>query len=173
MYRLTCRLLLFGGFLLWAATPSADAQSKKKRGGPMVEIAGAKSQTFEHWKQEKSDKGTYKFDLGKPPDDKTPGKPELTVTPVKGTEQEIFSDLKQKLAEKDRRITGPEDRKAGPFKARYLYMVGFPPGNKDRYRVIGYLLDTKDGKYLITMAGPSALIGIHQVDVESWLKDFK
>jgi hypothetical protein len=35
------------------------------------------------------------------------------------------------------------------------------------------LLDTKDGKVLVRVWGPSALMGLHLPDIDMWLKNFK
>jgi hypothetical protein len=177
MQRFVWQLLFLGGLLAWALVPSdLGAQSKAKRGKDMVEIDGAKSAVFDHWKKEKTDDDKsvlYKFDLGKPKDMEKSDPATMTIMKVTGTEQEIFSNQKQLIKDDKATVRGPDEEKYGKLKAKKLYMVGTPSDKKERYRLIAYLFDTKDGKVLVRVWGPSQLMGIHTPNIDDFLKDFK
>jgi hypothetical protein len=179
MNRLVRMVLLFGGLAILVVAPAdIGAQSKKQMSKETTEIGGAKSAIFEHWKKDKVDKDKdkdvlYKFDLGKPKDMEKLDTATLTVVKVKGTDEEIFSSEKQVMKDDKATVRGPDKEKIGPFETRRLYMVGTPPDKKDRFRLVSWVLDTKDGKVLVRLWGPSQLLGIHQPDIDQWLKAFK
>jgi hypothetical protein len=176
MQRFVWQLLVAGGLLAWAFVPGdLGAQSTKKRAADTTEIGGAKSAIFEHWKKEKTDDKAvlYKFDLGKPKDMEKGDTATMTIMKVGGTEQEIFSDQKQLMKDDKATVKGPDEEKYGTLNGKKLYMVGTPSDKKERYRLVAYVLDTKDGKVLVRVWGPSQLMGIHLPDIDMWLKSFK
>jgi len=176
MQRFVWQLLFLAGLLAWSFAPGdLGAQSKKNLSKDTTEIGGAKSAIFEHWKKEKTDDKAvlYKFDLGKPKDMEKGDTAIMTIMKVNGTEQEIFSDQKQLIKDDKATVVGPDEEKYGALKGKKLYMVGTPSDKKERYRLVAYVFDTKDGKVLVRVWGPSQLMGIHLPDVDMWLKAFK
>jgi hypothetical protein len=174
MHRVVMFLTL--GLLAWAVAPGdIGAQSMAKKSSETTEINGVKSAIYDHWKKEKADKPVlYKFDLGKPKDMEKGDTATMTIMAVKGTEQEIFSEQRQLMKDDKATTRGPDEEMYGKLKGKKLYMVGTPSDKKERYRLIAYLFDTKDGgKILVRVWGPSQLMGIHMPNVDSWLKDFK
>src|SRR5262249_41360893 len=67
MHRFLFRMLVLAGLVAWlGASGESIAQSKKKLGGPVVDLDGMKSQGYEHWKPQKADMpNLYKFALPK------------------------------------------------------------------------------------------------------------
>lgn len=170
--------LLLGGLLAWAIMPSfLSAQSKKNMSKESVSIAGASSNIFEHWKKDpKADKGVVvKFDLGKPKEMEKSDTAELTFIKVEGKKsvEEVLSDERKLMKDEKATVRGPDDFKAGTLKGKQLYVVGTPPDKKERFRLISTVLDTKDGVYIVRLWGPSPLLGVHQPDVDQFLKAFK
>ena len=170
--------LLVAGLAAWALLPGESAaQSKKKMSTEKVTIAGASSAIFEHWKKDaKPDKGVVvKFDLGKPKEMEKSDTAELTVIKVEGKKsvEELLSDEKQLIKDEKATIRGPSDYTAGTLKGKQIYIVGTPAGKSERFRLVTTVLDTKDGMYVVRLYGPSPLLGVHQPDVDQFMKAFK
>ncbi len=178
MQRFVGQAVLLGGLLAWAILPSfVGAQSKKNMSKETVEIAGAKSAIFEHWKKDaKPDKGVVvKFDLGKPKEMEKSDSADLTIIKVEGKKsmQELLSDEAKLIKDEKAKPRDPVDVTAGTLKGKQVYVVGTPTGKTERFRLISTVLDTKDGMYIVRLMGPSPLLGVHQPDVDQFLKAFK
>lgn len=179
MQRYFWHLLLLGGVSACVAMPTeALAQgSKKEMSTDKVTIAGASSAIFKHWKKETpADKAVVaKFDLGKPKEMEKSDTAELTFIKVEGkkTMAEILSDEAKLIKDEKAKPRDPTDVTAGPMKGKQVYVVGTPTGKTERFRLVSTVLDTPDGLYIVRLWGPSQLLGVHQPDVDQFLKAFK
>ncbi|MBY0525782.1 MAG: hypothetical protein K2R98_20485 [Gemmataceae bacterium] len=173
MFRYVWRLCLLVGLLLALTPQLVEAQSKKER-SENISVGTAKAAGFKHWKAEKAEKPEQKWSLGKPKELEKFDDAILTITEVKGTKDEIFSTLKKEFDEKA--INRTDKLKAGPMMGETLFLSGtYTKGAKpqERYRMYAVFLDGKDAKILVKLIGPGQVVGLHQPDLDMFLKELK
>lgn len=183
-----CLLLLMGLAFWLNATHEASGQSKKKLGGPTVEIEGMKSQVFEHWKAQKADKpNLYAFLL--PVDLKSDkDAAEMTIYPAEGKKEAIVADLKKlfeppSFAKSIDEVTRTEAFKVGKTdvtalytQGTYLKKEGESAANVTKVanqRMRAYVFESGDKKYIVRIVGPFKSVGFHLPDTDAWVKAFK
>ncbi|MBL8796434.1 MAG: hypothetical protein JNM56_21220 [Planctomycetia bacterium] len=185
---LGCLTLLVGLAFWLNSAHEAVGQSKKKLGGPTVEIEGLKSQVFEHWKEQKAAKpNTYAFLL--PIDVKSDkDAAEMVVYPAEGTKEEIVAALKKSFeppsfAKSIDEVTRSESFKAGKADVTAIYTQGTflkQEGDSagkvtkvENQRMRAYVFDVGGKKYVVRITGPFKSVGFHLPDSDAWAKAFK
>jgi hypothetical protein len=181
MYRFLFRMLLLGGLVAWlGSAPESNAQSKKKIGGPTVDLEGMKSQVYEHWKVQKAEKPTlYKFLL--PKDLKTDqDAADLTIHEVSGKPDDVIAGWKGKFTPPKGfdidKISRTETFKVGGATVtRFATQGSYNDGKKkyDDYRMLAYVFQVKDKEYGVELVGPFKTVGLHMPDLDTWIKAFK
>lgn len=184
MIRFMVRLLLLAGLVLWlGSTSEIIAQSKKKLGGPVVEIEGMKAQVYEHWKAQKAEKpNLYKFLLPielKSDTDATV----LTIYPVSASKaDEVVEGWKKQFTPpkgfKIDEIAIISKFKVGKADITSLYIQGDyqaegSPTKLEKQRLQGYVFQVGDKRVAIQALGGFKSVGFNKGDLDAWVKNFK
>jgi hypothetical protein len=181
MHRFVFRGLILAGLLVGlSATPPLSAQSKKKLGGPVVDLEGMKSQVYEHWKPQKAESpNLHAFLL--PKDLKTEQDAAiLTIYPVSGSPDDVVAGWKGQITPpkgtKIEDVARTEKFKVGAAAITKLLVQGdYNDGGKitKDVRFQGFVFEGKDKKFAIRLVGPFKTVGLHMQDVDTWVKAFK
>ena len=182
MHRFLFRMLLLAGLMVGlGSTGDVTAQSKKKLGGPTVELDGMKSQVYEFWKPQKAESPTlYKFLL--PQDLKNDDNAaDLTIQETSSKADDVIANWKNsfappKFAKNIDEVTRVEKFKVGAADVTMMLCQGtYTAGGKkmDNYRMEGFVFEGKAKKYTIQLVGPFKTVGLHFKDAEGWVKAFK
>jgi hypothetical protein len=190
MYRLLLPSLIVAALTVGLASPEpAAAQSKKKLGGPIVDLGGMKSQVFDFWKPQKASP-PFLHDFLLPKDLKTDQDAAfVTIYPITGKTEQILIDWKNRWLPpkgfKLENLTRTESFKVGAASVTKLniqgtYLQTAKPDDSiaeakkmDDYRMQAYVFEVKDQKYAIQLIGPFRTVGLHQPDLDTWVKAFK
>lgn len=187
MFRATSMLLVLGALVVFFSSGESNAQSMKKRGGPVLDLDGYKSQAFDYWKvpdKAKIEKPILgKFTLPKGADYKQDGEILIKELGEKESAKEAFEELKKQMKAPDGQklddlTTESEIKKEGPkitqMTIRNGTYAGESKGNEIKEaRLFAAVVETNDKKYLVRLIGPRLMISIAQPDVETFLKDLK
>jgi hypothetical protein len=158
--------LLLGLLALLAG--DGTAQSMKKKTGPVIEIGGLKSQTYDFWKAEKVAKPVlYSFKLPKTLKADEKDIANLTIQPTSQSLDDFVAGIKGKFQPpagyKIDEVTRVMPQKNKAAKLTAVYIRGSYE-KKPGYAMLAGYLEAKDGKYAIELVGPSAAVGTHQSD---------
>jgi hypothetical protein len=175
-------MLLLAGLVAWfGASGELFAQSKMKRGGPVVDLDGMKSQVFEVWKQQKAQSPElYKFLLPKDlKSDQDAAEMIIAETSLKA--EDVIAGWKNNWAPRKpikdiETVTRTEKFKVGNAEVTKVTTQGdyTKDGKKmEDFRFQGYIFETKNKKYTIQFTGPFKTVGLHFVNFDPWIKDFK
>ena len=182
MQRFLFYMLFLGGLGLWlGSTGDVTAQSKKKLGGPTVDFDGMKSQVYDHWKPQKAEAPElHKFLLPKDvKSDKDAG--EMTIAETSLKADDVIAGWKNNWKARPpiknlEMVTRTEKFKVGAAEVTRMSTEGdyAKDGKKlEDYRFVGYIFETKNKKYAIQFTGPFKTVGLHMVNFDPWIKDFK
>ncbi|OAI49131.1 hypothetical protein AYO44_18585 [Planctomycetaceae bacterium SCGC AG-212-F19] len=182
MHRFVLRFLLLAGLMVGlCSTTPIGAQSKKKIGGPVVDLDGMKSQVYEHWKPQKAESpNLYSFLL--PKDLKTDADAAmLSIYPVTGSSDDVTAGWKgqftpPKGVKNIDDVIRTEKFKVGSTNVvKFLIQGDYTDGAKKApdSRMLAFVVEGKDKKYAIRMVGPFKTTGLHMQDLETWVKAFK
>lgn len=189
MHRVLVSFALCAGLMGWALlVGDAGAQSQKKRTGPVVALDGLKSQTFDYWKAGKAAKpDLYRFNFPKADSDKSKEAPEMVITPFTSSSEDLIESWKKSFVvpEGKKLDFTTKQLKAGSLPVTYVEIYGTylkkdKPDDPDEkatqvkpYRLVGGIIETKQGKYQARLVGGSPTVGQIIPDFQDWLKNFK
>jgi hypothetical protein len=168
MQRHLFRMLLLAGLMAWLGSAAdLSAQSKKKKGGPVVELDGMKSQVYDFWKVQKTDEDAANLTIVE-----TSQKADDVIAGWKGD----WTPPKYVKSGKIDDVTRIENFKVGGANVTKMTVLGTyaKDGKKmEDYRMQAYVFEGKNKKYTIQVLGPFKTVGLHMPDLDPWVKEFK
>jgi len=188
MHRFLSRLLLVSGLsVLFAA--NVDAQSMAKLGGPVVDLDGMKSQVYQHWKENKP-AAPFVYSFALPKDLKSDkDMAEFVIYPTTKSGDDVVADWKSRFTPpkgfKIDEVARMEKFKVGKANVTKLLVMGTyaqtakpddsPSEAKkvDNQRLLGYIVETPNKKFVVRVTGPFSTVGLHVPDTDKWVRALK
>jgi len=170
------RVLLLLGLLAFLAN-DLTAQSAKKKTGPVLDVNGLKSQTYDFYKPEPAKEPMlYVFKLPKSLKADEKDIAIFTIQPTSLSVNDFVAGIKGKFEPpagyKIDEVTRVQEQKGGKAKVTTVYIRGSYE-KKPMYLMLAAHVEANGKTYAFELVGPQAAAAAHQADFFDILKDFK